>query len=130
MMIPKRPKRRHIKRRRNRRITPLRMAGLLSLVAVLGFGGFLLAKSGGGNGSSQADMGDMSRTMMTPMPTAASAAATPYAGGGRLYLPVTGVDLGHVPLMTEVGYSFDLQNVGDKPLSVMSQPSVKTLEGC
>jgi len=131
MMIPKRPKHKHAKRRKSRRITPFRIVGLFSLVAALGLAGFLFVKGSGGGGSQdQAAMGDMSGVAMTPAPTAATTPPAPFAGGGRLYLPVTGVDLGHVPLMTNVSYSFDLLNVGDQPLSLTARPNVKALEGC
>jgi hypothetical protein len=122
-MNPKRKKRKQINRRKTRRNTPLRIVGWLAITAFVGLAVFLtvdLVRSRGGG---------VQQSAAAPVTTRAAATAEPYAGGGRLYLPVTEVDLGNVPFMTPASYSFDLVNVGDAPL-VISDAGVKMLEGC
>jgi hypothetical protein len=119
-MNPKRKKRTEINRRKTRRITPLRIVGWASLIAFVGLAAFLtidLVRS------------QVEQQAAPPVATRTGATPEPYKGGGRLWLPVTEMDLGKVPLMQEVSRSFDLQNVGDAPL-IISDPTVKMLEGC
>ncbi len=126
-MNPKHKKRKQIKSGGHRRITPLKIVGWGVLAAIVGIAVFLtadLVRSRGGSDQQSAVAPDT-----TPVTPSAASAAQPYTGGARLYLPTTEVDLGQVPLMTNVSHSFDLQNVGDAPL-VISEPSVKVLEGC
>ncbi|OFW64825.1 MAG: hypothetical protein A2Y74_06335 [Actinobacteria bacterium RBG_13_63_9] len=121
-MNPKRRKHKQINRRKARRITPLRIVGWASLLAFVGLAAFLtldLVRSRGG----------VQQSVASPVTTPAAATAEPYMGGARLFLPATEVDLGQIPLMREVSYSFDLENVGDAPL-VISDTSVYMLEGC
>ena len=125
-MNPKRRKRKQIVRRKAPRITPLRIVGWGFLVAIAGLAAFLtldLVRSQGGENS------QLAQPAASPVATRTGATPEPYAGGARLFLPETEVDLGEVPLMTDASYSFDLQNVGDKPL-VISQPNVEVLQGC
>jgi hypothetical protein len=123
-MNQRRKKQKQDNRRKTRRITPLRIAGWLVLAAFVGLAVFLavdLVRTGRGSAR---------QPTTAPVATlAAVATAGPYAGGARLYLPVTEIDLGNVPLMTPASYSFDLENVGDAPLMI-SNTSVKMLEGC
>lgn len=111
-------------RRKTRRSTPLRIVGWLALTAFIGLAVLLtvdLVRSRGGG---------VQQPTAAPVTTrAAATAAEPHTGGGRLYLPVTEVDLGNVPFVTPVSYSFELRNVGDAPL-VISKPVVTMLEGC
>jgi hypothetical protein len=60
-------------------------------------------------------------------PTAHPSAAT--AGGPQLHFSTTAVDLGLVPLNTEVGYAFSYANTGAKLLRI-EDVSVRVLEGC
>ena len=60
---------------------------------------------------------------------AAASKGEPFQDGPRLYLPVEGIDMGHVPLGPKVSYAFALTNVGDAPLSI-EDVQVKMLEGC
>jgi hypothetical protein len=125
-MNPKRKRRKQIDRRKTRRITPLRILGWATLIAFVGLAAFLtidLARS------HNSDNGQAEQQLAPPVATRTGATAVPYTGGGRLWFPVTEIDLGRVPLMREVSRSFDLQNVGDAPL-VISEPSVKILQGC
>jgi len=125
-MNPKRKKRTEINRRKTRRITPLRIVGWASLIAFVGLAAFLtidLVRS------QIRDNSQVEQQAAPPVATRTGATPEPYKGGGRLWLPVTEMDLGKVPLMQEVSRSFDLQNVGDAPL-IISDPTVKMLEGC
>jgi hypothetical protein len=124
---PKHKKRKQIESGGHRRITPLKIVGWGVLAAFVGLAVFLtvdLVRSRGGG-----DQQSAVAPATTPVTTSATGSAEQYTGGARLYLPATEVDLGQVPLMTNVSHSFDLQNVGDAPL-VISEPSVKILEGC
>lgn len=56
-------------------------------------------------------------------PTAAS------AGGPDLHFTTTSVDLGVVPLGTEVGYAFSYANVGAKTLRIQDV-NVRAVRGC
>jgi len=53
----------------------------------------------------------------------------PYQGGARLYFPIEEIDFGHVPLNTNVSYSFAMTNLGDKAVEI-EDVNVKALEGC
>lgn len=111
------------KQSRTRRITVGRIAGTGALLAVAGFAVFLAIEIARGRGGGEE---------VQPSPTIetrAEATPEPFQGGPRLYLPITEVDLGQIPLMENVSYSFDLVNVGDAPL-VVSDASVRVLEGC
>jgi hypothetical protein len=93
------------------------------VAAVAGAAAFLVihaATSGGGKEPFAAQVAE------TPSD---SAGAQPFQGGARLYLTVASVDLGQVPLETEVSHAFDLRNVGDATLMI-EDVQVKMLEGC
>ena len=126
-MNPKHKKRKQIKRGGTHRITPLKIVGWGVLAAFVGVAVFLTVDLVHGRGGS--DQQSAVAPAATPVTTSAVSAPQPYTGGARLYLPATEVDLGQVPLMTNVSHSFDIQNVGDAPL-VISEPTVKVLEGC
>ncbi len=126
-MNPKRKKRKQVARRRTRRITPFRIVGWAALLAFVGLAAFLTLDLVRSNNAS--DKQAESAITSPPVATRTGATPEPYAGGGRLWLPVTEIDLGKVPLMQEVSRSFDLQNVGDAPL-IISEPSVGVLQGC
>lgn len=127
-MNPKHSKRKPVIRRKARRITLGRIVAGLSLAAFAAMAVFLMIDVIRGNSAADKQAAE---SVITPPPVATrtGAAPEPYAGGARLWLPVTGVDLGNVPFMTPVSYSFELENVGDAPMFI-SQPSVKMLEGC
>ena len=66
-------------------------------------------------------------TTVSEAPDTHPAAAT--SGGPQLHFSTTSVDLGLVPLNTEVGYAFSYANTGAKPLRI-EDVSVRVLEGC
>jgi hypothetical protein len=111
--------------RRRRRLPPLAIWGLIASVA--GVAAFLVvyaATSGGG--SSSADTNSSVQTAETPSD---ASKGQPFQGGPRLYFPVASMDLGQIPLNTDVSESFDLRNVGDAALAIQDV-QVKMLEGC
>jgi hypothetical protein len=52
-----------------------------------------------------------------------------YSGGPRLALGQRSVDYGKVEFNQQVKASFDVKNVGDRPLTIQ-KVDVKTVEGC
>ncbi len=53
----------------------------------------------------------------------------PFEGGARLHFPVDSIDMGQVPLNTNVGYAFVMTNTGDAAIHI-EDASVSILEGC
>ncbi len=53
----------------------------------------------------------------------------PFQGGPRLHFPVASIDMGHVPLNTNVSYAFAMTNVGDDAARIEAV-DVSVLEGC
>jgi len=51
-------------------------------------------------------------------------------GSPRLEVDKELADLGKVPLGKWVEVSFDLRNVGDRPLRFLEKPSIELVEGC
>lgn len=66
-------------------------------------------------------------TIASEAPATHPTAAT--AGEAQLHFSTTSVDLGLVPLNTEVGYAFSYANTGAKLLRIQDV-SVRVLEGC
>ena len=119
-MTKRRPDKRRATRRR--RLPPLAIWGLIAAVA--GVAAFLVvyaATSGGGDGKDAT-----AQTAETPSD---ASKGQPFQGGPRLYFPVASMDLGQIPLNTDVSESFDLRNVGDAALTIQDV-QVKMLEGC
>jgi len=56
--------------------------------------------------------------------------AVEVTGSPRLKVDREVVDLGDVPLGKTVSVTFQLANVGDKPLRFTAQPFVEVVEGC
>ena len=109
------------KARWRRRLGPLAVwgpigavAGVVVLLVVYAVAG------GGGNGDSSAQVAE------TPSDPSKG---QPFEGGPRLCFPVPSMDLGQIPLMTNVSESFDLRNVGDAALRI-EDVQVTMLEGC
>jgi len=108
-----------------RRRRPLRSLAVWALVAAVGGAAVFLVAYAATNGGGGEDR-FAAQVAETPSD---SAGAQPFQGGPRLYLPVEAVDLGQVPLNTEVSHAFDLRNVGDATLKI-EDVQVKALEGC
>ncbi len=53
----------------------------------------------------------------------------PFQGGPRLHFPVASIDMGQVPLNTNVSYAFAMTNVGDDAAHI-EDVDVSVLEGC
>ncbi len=53
----------------------------------------------------------------------------PFQGGPRLHFPVASIDMGRVPLNTDVRYAFTMTNVGDDAARI-EDVDVSVLEGC
>lgn len=51
-------------------------------------------------------------------------------GAPRLAVEQSTIDEGDVPLGKTIRTVFHLQNVGDQPLTVLSEPQVEVVEGC
>jgi hypothetical protein len=59
----------------------------------------------------------------------ASHGGEPFQGGPRLHFPVDSIDMGQVPLNTNVSYAFTMTNVGDTAAHI-EEVDVSVLEGC
>ena len=94
-----------------------------AIVAVVGLVAFLVAygATGGGGGSESVPQADEARSE--------SHGGEPFKGGPRIHFPVESVDLGQIPLQTNVSYAFELTNAGDATLYI-EDVQVKMLEGC
>ncbi len=53
----------------------------------------------------------------------------PFSGGPRLHFPVDSIDMGHVPLNTNVSYAFTMMNTGDAAVQI-EDVKVSVLDGC
>jgi hypothetical protein len=84
--------------------------------------GFILAVDFLGRGDSAKN-----EAAVTQAPDAHPAAAT--TGGPDLHFTTTFVDLGLVPLGTEVGYAFSYANTGAKTLRI-EDVNVRAVRGC
>jgi ABC-type lipoprotein release transport system permease subunit len=61
--------------------------------------------------------------------TRSESEAEPFQGGPRLHFPVASIDMGQVPLNTNVSYAFAMANVGDDAAHI-EDIGVSVLEGC
>ncbi len=61
--------------------------------------------------------------------TRSESAGDPFHGGARLHFPVDSIDMGHVPLNTEVSYAFAMANLGDSAAHI-EDVNVSAVEGC
>ena len=84
--------------------------------------GFILAVDLLGRGG-----GEHPEAVVTQAPDDHPAAAS--AGGPDLHFTTTSVDLGVVPLGTEVGYAFSYANIGAKTLQI-EDVNVRAVRGC
>jgi hypothetical protein len=113
------------KRKRARRRLP-RVRSLISggfLAAVAGFIVLLVvygAMGGGGHGEFVPEITET---------RSESHGGEPFQGGPRLHFPVDSIDMGRVPLNTNVGYAFAMTNVGDATVQI-EDASVSVLDGC
>lgn len=131
-MTRKRPRRRPVRGRRpgGRRLPSF---GSLAVIgAATAFAAFVAmlvvngAMSGGGGGGSEGGRPDFEGAIAE---TPSEDSSQPFSGGARLYFPIQEIDLGHVPLNTNVGYSFAMSNVGDAEAEIQDV-NVRALEGC
>jgi hypothetical protein len=60
----------------------------------------------------------------------ANNAPTKVTGQPRLSVDRTQVDFGKVPMDKMVKATFIVTNVGDKPLQIIGEPTVKVAKGC
>ncbi len=49
---------------------------------------------------------------------------------GELAFSTETIDMGQVPLDQTVSYRYEMQNVGDKPVTIVGTPQVRAVEGC
>lgn len=116
-------------KRKKRKKATIRLPRLGNLVvggilaAVVGFIGLVIvygAMSGGGGRDEFAP--DIAET-------SSEDGGEPFAGGARLYFPVDSIDMGQVPLGTDVSYAFAMTNVGDVAARI-EDVDVSVMEGC
>lgn len=89
------------------------VVGSIALIVVYG------ALGGGG-------VGDFVPTIIE---TRSDSDAEPFEGGARLHFPIDSIDMGRVPLNTEVGYAFAMANLGDTAARI-EDVDVSMVEGC
>ena len=112
------------KHKRTRRRLP-RLGSLIAggfLAAFAGFIGLVIvygAMSGGGHGEFVPDISE----------TSSKNGGEHFEGGPRLHFPVDSIDMGQVPLNTNVSYAFAMTNVGDIAARI-EDVDVSVLEGC
>lgn len=119
-MVKKRKKKRKHARRRYPRLGNLIAGGVLA--AVTGFIGLIIVYGA---------MGGSGRPEFVPdiVETTSESSGEPFAGGPRLHFPVESIDMGQVPLNTDVSYAFAMTNVGDAAAHI-EEVDVSVLEGC
>ncbi len=116
----KKTKKRKKSKRRLPRLGSLVFGGILA--AVVGFIGLAIVygtMGGGGRGEYVPDL----------IETRSESSGEPFAGGPRLHFPVDTIDMGDVPLNTNVSYAFAMTNVGDAAAHI-KEVDVSILEGC
>lgn len=107
-------------RRRLPRLGSLVAGGLVA--AVTGFIALIVIYGAmGGKG-----VGDFVPTITE---TRSDGDAEPFEGGARLHFPIDSIDMGRVPLNTEVGYAFAMANLGDTAARI-EDVDVSIVEGC
>jgi hypothetical protein len=89
------------------------VTGLIALIVVYG------AMGGGG----------VSDFVPSIIETRSESDGEPFDGGARLHFPVDTIDMGRVPLNTEVGYAFAMTNLGDTAAHI-EDVDVSMVEGC
>jgi hypothetical protein len=108
-------------RRRLPRVGSIVAGGFVA--AVVGFIALIVVyEATGGNGGA-------SDFVPSIIETPSESGAEPVEGGARLYFPVDSIDMGRVPLNTEVGYAFAMTNLGDTAAHI-EDVNVSMLEGC
>ena len=119
-MVKKKRKKRKRARRRFSRLGSLIAGGVLAAIA--GFIGLIVVYGAMGGGG---------RTEFAPdiVETASEHGGEPFAGGPRLHFPVDSIDMGQVPVNTNVSYAFAMTNVGDATAHI-EKVDVRILEGC
>ena len=116
----KKRKQREKAKRRLPRLGSLVLGGVLAAFA--GFIGLVIvygAMSGGGHGEFVPDISE----------TSSKNGGEHFEGGPRLHFPVDSIDMGQVPLNTNVSYAFAMTNVGDIAARI-EDVDVSVLEGC
>ncbi len=119
-MVKKRKKKRRRIRRRFPRLGSLVLGGVLTAVA--GFIGLIIVYGAMGGGGRPEFVPDI-------VETTSENGGEPFAGGPRLHFPVESIDMGQVPLNTDVSYAFAMTNVGDAAAHI-EEVDVSVLEGC
>ena len=118
-MVKKRKKRKKAKRR-HPRLGSLVFGGVL--VAIAGFIGLIIVYEAMGGGGRPEFVLDI-------VETTSENGGESFEGGPRLYFPVNSIDMGRVPLNTNVSYAFTMTNVGDVAARI-EDVDVSVLEGC
>ncbi len=119
-MVKKKSKKRKHAKRRLPSLGSLVFGGVLAAIA--GFIGLIVvygAMGGGGRPEFAPDI----------VETASEGGSEPFAGGPRLHFPVDSIDMGQVPLNTNVSYAFAMTNIGDATAHI-EKVDVSVLEGC
>ena len=60
----------------------------------------------------------------------AVSALRPQPSEGQLVFTPESVDLGRIPLGQAAPFRYQMRNVGDQPVRIVSQPNVVAVEGC
>ncbi len=116
----KKRKKREKAKRRLPRLGSLIAGGFLA--AIVGFIGLVIVYGAMGGGGHDEFVPDLTETNSED-------SGEPFEGGARLYFAVDSIDMGHVPLNTNVSYSFVMSNVGDVAARI-EDVDVSVLEGC
>ncbi len=107
-------------RRRLPRLGSLILGGVLAAVA--GFIGLIIVYGAMGGGGHDEFVPEL-------IETSSKSSGEPFEGGPRLHFPVDSIDMGQVPLNTNVSYAFAMTNVGDIAARI-EDVDVSILEGC
>ncbi len=116
----KKTKKRKQAKRRLPRLGSLVVGGVLAAVA--GFIGLIIVYGAMGGGGRPEFVPDV-------VETTSENGGEPFAGGPRLHFPVDSIDMGDIPLNTNISYAFAMTNVGDGAATI-EDVDVSILEGC
>jgi len=119
--VVRKSKKRKKARRRLPRLGSLVFGGILAAIA--GFIGLIVVYGAMGGGGSPEFVPDIVETRSE------SHGGEPFEGGPRLHFPVVSIDMGQVPLNTNVSYAFAVTNAGDTAAHI-EDVDVSILEGC
>ncbi len=119
-MVRKKRKKRKRTRRRYPRLGNLIAGGVLAALAA--FIGLIVVYGAMGGGGRPEFVPDL-------IETRSESSDEPFVGGPRLHFPVDSIDMGQVPLNTNVSYAFAMTNVGDTAATI-EDVDVSILEGC